>query len=150
MEELRIRPKSDYLHTATWQELYFLTKHWKSDIIFSKFEINFFKGLIDKYFIWITDKDNINEVQHVMNILKHLDNELEFIDKAITKHLNYIRLFIENEFSHDKQEFRIEHIALEDKLAGFTKALRETKREVFAISEKVIVGEKSEHLIDHM
>lgn len=150
MEELRIRPKSDYIHTATWQELYLLTKHWKSDIKFSNFEVNFFKGLIDKYFDWLTDNENINQVQHLVNILKHLANELEIIDKDITKHLNYIRLFIENEFSHDEQVFRAEHIILEDKLVVFNKALRETKREVFALTEKVIDNEKSEHLLDHL
>jgi len=116
----------------------------------SNFEINFFKGLVDKYFIWITVKENINEVQHLMNILKHLSDEHEIIDKTITKHLNYIRLFIENEFSHDGQVFRAEHTILEDKLSVFYKALRETKREVFALTEKVLDDEKSEHLLDHL
>ena len=103
MDELRIRPRSNYLHSANWRELYLLTKHWKSDIKFANYEINFFKGLVDKYFIWVKDKDQITQVQHLANILVHLTSELENIDKAITKHLNYIRLFINSNLAAMKR-----------------------------------------------
>jgi len=150
MEELRIRPKSNYLQIANWQELYLLTKHWKSDIKFAAYEINFFKGLIEKYFIWVKDKGQIVEVQHLANILNHLSNEHEIIDKTITKHLNYLRLFLNNNFSRDEKAFRIEHALLEDKIVGFAKAFRETKREVFTLTEEMVKNEKSIELIDHL
>ena len=150
MEELRIRPKSNYLQTATWQELYLLTKHWKSDIKFANYEINFFKGLVDKYFIWVKDKDQIVQVQHLSNISEHLSSELENIDKAITKHLNYIRLFINSNISRDEEAFRVEHAMLEDKIVGFMNALRETKREIFNLTEEMLDNEKTNQLIDQL
>ena len=150
MDELRIRPRSNYLQTANWQELYLLTKHWKSNIKFANYEINFFKGLVDKYFIWVKDKDQIIQVQHLVNIMKHLSGELENIDKTITKHLNYIRLFLNNNFSRDEEAFRGEHAMLEDKIEGFTKALRETKREIFTLTEEMLKNEKSDQLIDQL
>ena len=150
MEELRIRPKSNYLQTATWQELYLLTKHWKSDIKFANYEINFFTGLVDKYFIWVKDKDQIVQVQHLSNISEHLSSELENIDKAITKHLNYIRLFINSNISRDEEAFRVEHAMLEDKIVGFMNALRETKREIFNLTEEMLNNEKTNQLIDQL
>lgn len=150
MDELRIRPRSNYLHSANWQELYLLTKHWKSDLKFANYEINFFKGLVDKYFIWVKDKDQITQVQHLANILVHLTSELENIDMAITKHLNYIRLFINSNFSRDEEAFRVEHAMLEDKIVGFTNALRETKREIFNLTEEMLNNEKTNQLIDQL
>ena len=150
MDELRIRPRSNYLQSANWQELYLLTKHWKSDIKFANYEINFFKGLVDKYFIWVKDKDQITQVQHLANILVHLTSELENIDMAITKHLNYIRLFINSNFSRDEEVFRAEHAMLEDKIVGFTNALRETKREIFNLTEEMLNNEKTNQLIDQL
>jgi len=150
MDELRIRPRSNYLHSANWQELYLLTKHWKSDLKFANYEINFFKGLVDKYFIWVKDKDQITQVQHLANILVHLTSELENIDMAITKHLNYIRLFINSNFSRDEEAFRVEHAMLEDKIVGFTNALRETKREIFNLTEVMLINEKTNQLIDQL
>ena len=148
MDQLRIRPRSNYLHSANWRELYLLTKHWKSDIKFANYEINFFKGLVDKYFIWVKDKDQTVQVQHLTNILEHLTSELENIDKAITKHLNYIRLFINSNFSRDEEAFRVEHAMLEDKIVGLMNALRETKREIFNLTEEMLNNEKTNKLID--
>ena len=150
MDELRIRPRSNYLYTANWQELYLLTKNWKSNIKFANYEINFFKGLVDKYFIWVKDKDQITEVQHLVNIMTHLSGELENIDSTITKHLNYIRIFLNNNFSRDEEVFRSEHVMLEDKIEGFTRALRETKREIFTLTEEMLKNEKSEQLINQL
>ncbi len=150
MDELRIRPTSDYLQNATWQELYLLTKHWKSDIKFANYEINFFKGLVDKYFIWVKDKNQIVQVQHLSNISEHLTSELENIDKTITKHLNYIRLFINSNISRDEEAFRVEHAMLEDKIVGFMNALRETKREIFNLTEEMLNNEKTNQLIDQL
>ena len=150
MDQLRIRPRSNYLHSANWRELYLLTKHWKSDIKFANYEINFFKGLVDKYFIWVKDKDQTVQVQHLTNILEHLTSELENIDKAITKHLNYIRLFINSNFSRDEEAFRVEHAMLEDKIVGLMNALRETKREIFNLTEEMLNNEKTNKLIDQL
>jgi len=150
MDELRIRPRSNYLQEANWRELYLLTKYWKSDIKYANYEINFFKGLIDKYFIWVKDKDQTIQVQHIANILTHLTSKLDNIDKTITKHLNYIRLFINSNFSRDEVAFRVEHAILEDKIVGFANALRETKREIFNLTEEMLNNEKTNQLIDQL
>ena len=36
MNEYRMRPKDSYLQNSQWQELYVLTQHWKSDLLFYK------------------------------------------------------------------------------------------------------------------
>jgi len=150
MDKLRLRPHGNYIITAPWQELYLLTKHWKSDLTFYNYEINFFIGLVDKNFIWITDKENIIQVQHLVNMLMHLSKEREIIDRNIIKHLNYLRLFLKNDYSHDQQSFRADHIDLENKLMLFAKSLRATKKDVFTISEQILSKEMPESLTDHL
>jgi hypothetical protein len=71
--ELRIRPKSDYIGTANWQQLYALTEHWKSDMEFYKYEIQFLKQLINKYFIWLVEDERINKIRVLVNILRGME-----------------------------------------------------------------------------
>ena len=47
---------------ANWQELYILSKHWKSDLEFFKDDLRFLHHLVDKYIIWITKKENLEMV----------------------------------------------------------------------------------------
>ena len=67
MSELRLRPKSDYLHTAAFEELYVLGEHWQSVMEFYHLELDFLKKLIDKYFIWLLKDEHIAKVQVIVN-----------------------------------------------------------------------------------
>ncbi len=70
MNEYRMRPKDSYLQNSQWQELYVLTEHWKSDLLFYKDDLKFLHHLLDKYFIWITKTENLKAVQTIgQNIL---------------------------------------------------------------------------------
>ncbi|MFK5973327.1 MAG: hypothetical protein QM485_08600 [Flavobacteriaceae bacterium] len=62
MNDFRKRPKDNFIQETNCQELYVLTNHWKSDLLFYKDDLIFLHHLIDKYFIWITKKDNLTKV----------------------------------------------------------------------------------------
>lgn len=145
--ELRIRPKSNYLHMANWEELYLLTEHWKSDIEFFEGELRFLRTLVDKYFIWLIKDENIGAVQSIANQLAKADQKTIDITAKINKHLVHIEDLIQNAFSHDDEEFRNEHLELENQFAEFVKSFRKTKSQTFAITEHVIEEEKLKHLL---
>lgn len=147
MNEMRIRPKSDYLKTASWDQLYVLTEHWKSNLDFYTDELRFLNKLVSKYFIWMTKEDNISNVQKMVVELKSLQKELEEVKTTVKKHMEHIGLFMENPFSHDEQKFRDEHVLLEDTIAEFVNSFKKAKREVFQITEHVIESEKLQHLL---
>ncbi|MGB5362919.1 MAG: hypothetical protein WBN17_06425 [Aureibaculum sp.] len=140
--------KSTYLHSASWDELYTITKHWQSENDFYNYEITFLKKLIDKYFIWMTKKENIAQVRKLVIQLGKLEHEHKDIGKAILKHLNHITEYLENAFSHDEQLFRFEHSVLLQRKDEFTNEFRKIKKEVFEISEEVLDHKKLQLLLE--
>lgn len=147
ISELRVRPKSDYLKTASWDEFYILTEHWQSDMEFYRDELRFLKNLLVKYFVWLTKEENVSDVHDMVTRLDNLDRKRDDISEKIQLHLHDIELLIENAFSHDEQKFRDDQSQLEEDIAQFVKDVRKAKNEVFKLAEYVIESEKLEHLL---
>jgi hypothetical protein len=148
MKESIIGIKSTYLHSASWDELHAITKRWQSENDFYNYEITFLKKLIDKYFIWMTKKENIAQVRKLVIELSTLEKRHKDIGNAISKHLNHIALYLENAFSHDEQLFRFEHSVLLQRIEEFTNEFRKVKKEVFEISEEVLDHKKLQLLLE--
>jgi len=147
MNDFRNRPKDNYIHEADWQKLYTLTEHWKSDLMFYKDDLKFLHHLIDKYFLWLSKKENIDMVQEIeVNLLKVDKKCASLLDRA-NKHLHHLTELIDNPFAYDSHQFRAEHEILEDELTQFVKDFRKNRKEVFAITEHVI---DSEEFIDQI
>lgn len=147
MENLRMRPKSDYMHTASLDELYVLTEHWKNELDFFKDEIHFLKDLIGKYFIMLTKQESIDKVQEDVGRLHNLTVRVDALEDKCKKHMDQIEQLQENPFSHDEQKFRNDHLLLEEELAKFVNDARDEKRVLFKVTEHVIEDEKLQHLL---
>ncbi|PIF00109.1 MAG: hypothetical protein CR994_07945 [Maribacter sp.] len=148
MENYRTRPKGDYIQQTDWNELYVLTKHWKSDLTFYEQDLNFLLKLLDKYFIWITKKDNLDAVKKIgKGILKDKKTGGQLL-KKVDEHLAHIAQTIEDPFKYDTRLFREEHQELEDDIANFYKTVRGNRKQVFAITEHIVDAENLEHLLD--
>ena len=142
MTNFRNRPKDGYIFSADWQELYILTKHWQSDLLFYKDDIRFLKHLMESYFIWITNKETIDSVRDIK--LKSLEIEVQcdsLLDK-IALHLKHLANLMEDAFKYDAQVFREEHLRLEDDIADFVVDFRKNRREVFEVTEFVMETEE--------
>jgi hypothetical protein len=146
-EEMRIRPKSDFLHRASWEELYVLTEHWESEVLFYRDEIRFLNNLIGKYFIWITKEGKVTKVQSLVNRLSKLHTRQEDIAHLIKKHLTRLELLMENAFTRDESKFREEHVRLEEQMTELSRELRKVKKEVFAVSGEIMESEKFQSLV---
>lgn len=145
--ELRIRPKSDYLHNASCEDLYLLTEFWKSEIEFYRIESRFLRMLVDKYFIWLIKDGNIEKVQSLSNKLSKITKHKKELFEKMNLHLKHLEELIENPFSHDETEFRDEHSKLEDEFTEFVKNFKTVKQEIFVSAEHVIEDEKLHHLL---
>jgi hypothetical protein len=145
--EFRTRPKSNYLLNAEWQELHVLTAHWQSDIIFFEDELRFLNLLFDKYFSALIDKENIEKTKVVAARLADIKTKHGSVAQRITRHLHHIEELMINPFAQDASAFRDEHAALEDDLAGFVKAFKDVKHDVFELTERIARTEKAKHLI---
>jgi len=141
MENLSLRPKGDFTYTAEYGQLFILTEHWKSDLLFYKDDLNFLHHLIDKYFIWLTHKEHLDEMRTLASALSEISKKCEELIKKTTLHFNHLAELIDNPFKYDSNQFRSEHEVLENVIASFVKKFWEIKKEAFAISEKVIEKE---------
>ena len=142
MKNFRSRPKANYISDADWQELYVLTEHWISDLSFYSDDLKFMHHLIDKYFIWISKKENIDMVREIEVGLNNMDNQCGSLLDRANKHLHHLAELIDNPFAYDSHKFRAEHEQLEDDLTSFVKDFRKNRKEVFTITKYVVDTEK--------
>jgi len=141
MNDMRLRPKSDYLKTANWEQLYVLSEHWRDDMGFYLDELKFFRKLINKYFLWLAKDENIVKAEAIFVDVKKATDEAKWLENAITEHMRHISDLMKNAFSRDATEFRDDHAILEDKMVEFTKLFRKLKAEVFAVTEYIMETE---------
>lgn len=145
--EFRMQLNSDFFKQASWEQLYIITDHWKSDLYFYNDETNFLKHLLSKYSIWLTQNaniENVNVVSEKLHVCERFKNDLL---ETIAKHMKHIKNMVENPFVHNELAFREEHAQLEEDVADYVKSHREVKKEIFSITEKVIESEKLQHLL---
>lgn len=142
MSDFRSRLKDNYIQEADWQKLYALTEHWKSDLQFYNDDLKFLHHLIDKYFMWISKKENIDMVREIEVGLLEMDNQCGALLNRINKHLHHLAELIDNPFAYDSHKFRTEHVQLEDGLTAYVIAFRKQRKELFRITDYIIDNEE--------
>jgi hypothetical protein len=148
MADLRYRPNNNYIHEADWQQLYVLTEHWKNDFEFYRDDLRFLQNLIDKYFVWMTKKENLDEVREIEIDLLETTRNCDDLLVRINKHLTHLADLIDDPYKYDSHKFRTEHEKMEDDIVNFVKSFRQNRKDVFAITEYVLDSEKLTDLLN--
>jgi hypothetical protein len=141
MENLSLRPKGDFTWTAQYQQLYVLTEHWQSDLQFYKGDLQFLHHLIDKYFIWLINKENLDEMKNLASGLSETGKNCDRLLEKTSKHLAHLAELIDDPFKYDSHKFRSEHEELENEIASFVKNFWKIKEDTFVASVPVIEKE---------
>ncbi|WP_273565729.1 hypothetical protein [Maribacter halichondriae] len=142
MSNFRSRPNDQYIHEADWQQLYVLTEHWKSDLSFYEDDLKFLRNLIDKYFMWISEKENIDMVREIEVSLLNIEKQCGSLAYRVNKHPHHLAELIDNPFAYDSHKFRAEHQQLEDDIATFVKDFRSNRKEVFTVTDYLMDTEQ--------
>lgn len=142
MSDFRNRPNGTYIFESDLQRLYALTKHWESDLLFYKDDLNFLSQLINKYFIWISKKEDVEAVRNIQVNIDKTEMQCSDLLKRVNKQLNHFANMTDNPFKYDTHQFRTEHQQLENDIADFTKAFRANRKEVFAVTKHVIESDE--------
>ncbi len=138
MSDFRNRPNGTYILDANWEELYILTKHWKSDLLFYRDDLSFLDNLIDKYLIWISNKKDSEAVRKIDSSILKTAKKCTNLLQRVDKHLSHLANLMEDPFKYDSHQFRAEHQQLEDDITNFVKAFRINRKEVFEVTKMVI------------
>jgi len=139
---------TDFLKEVSWDELYVLTQHWKSDLEFYRDDLRFLHHLIDKYFMWLTKTENLELVKELKKGLSDLKIQNVDLMAKVGKHTIQLGNLIENIKKTHAGIVKTEHEHLEEELAAFVKSFRKNRKEVFKITEYVIDNEKLSNIME--
>ncbi len=147
MNELRYRPKANYIQEADWQALYLLTEQWRNDLEFYRDDLRFLQDIIEKYFIWMIKRENLDEVREIEAALVEIGKNCDALLKRTSNHLRHLAELIDDPFKYDSYTFRKEHVMLEDELTHFIQQFRDNRKLTFKITEHVLESEKLTRLL---
>lgn len=131
----------------SWARLFVLAEHWQSDMQFFSDELRFLRSLVDKYFLWLIDKNHIEATKKMAAKLEKIEKSRGRLDLSVRNHLKHLTNLIENPFAHDAQSCKDEHAKLEDWFADFSKDFREVKKEIFRLTEQVMESKKAQYVL---
>ena len=138
MDNFRNRPNGKYIFNANWEELYVLTKHWKTDLLFYKDDLIFLDELIDNYLLWISKEENLEAAKNTGKSMAEITEKCEVLLERVQQHLRHLSNLIINPFAYNSQKFREEHQQLEDDFTEFIKTFRVVKKAVFKLTKHLV------------
>jgi hypothetical protein len=128
--EYRLRPKSDYLMLAPWEELYRLTEQWKKDLLFYKDELTFLDKLLTLY----GERSNPDTAKS-RDLNNDAITQLRSLIKQTDQHLAHLGKIIKQADNSEDLLFREEHNVLEDNINAFLESFQQQKRNLFRVVE---------------
>ncbi len=129
--ESKILSSTGFLHQFSVEELYVLTTHWMSDIVFFEQEINYFQSLIVRYFLPNVGEGNMMLIKSLASHFESLDMRKEQLRKNVVEHQSRLSELLDISHVENESELNVLHSDLEGKLFDFIKALRQIKLEFF-------------------
>ncbi len=129
--ESKILSSTGFLHQFSVEELYVLTTHWMSDIVFFEQEINYFQSLIARYFLPNMGEGNMMLIESLSSNFESLELRKEQLRSKIVEHQTRLSGLLEVSEVENEAELNAMHSDLEGKLFDFVKTLRQIKLEFF-------------------
>lgn len=132
----------------SWEQLYILANHWKSDLEFYKEDLGFLHHLVEKYVIWITLSENLALVKSIESNQQGLKEQAEALLLRVSEHQKQLGQEVARKNRKASPSIMQEHEALEQALAMFVKQFRKNREETFKISEYIIDSESLAHIME--
>lgn len=129
--ESKIFSSTGFLHQFSVEELYVVTTHWLSDIIFFEQEITYFQSLITRYFLPNVEEDHMILIKSLSSNFESLHGRKDQLRISIIEHQSQLSDLLDKNHVENESELNVVHTNLEGKFFDFIKALRQIKMEFF-------------------
>jgi len=129
--ESKILSSTGFLHEFSVEELYVLTTHWISDIVFFEQEISYFQSLISRYFLPNIEPENLMLITSIASHFESLNTRKEQLRESIVEHQTHLSGLLSKSHVENEAHLNVLHSNLEGKLFDFIKTLRQIKLEFF-------------------
>lgn len=133
--DTKIFSSTGFMHEFSSEELYVLTTHWLSDIVFFELEIHYFQSLITRYFLPHVKEDHKLLIESLQNQLIKLDSFKTKLRATITAHQTQLSELLNKEQPGTDAYFNAQHSEIEGQLLDFTRNLRQVKKEFFSATK---------------
>jgi hypothetical protein len=130
------------------QQIYIATRHWLNDMLFFDDEVRFLKLLLDKYFIFSLNDDNVNRIQLINEHLKRVNIYKQIIRDEMTTHQANLDRTITTNTENRETFLNMEHERLEDEIKDLGRRFKEVKSEIFSITELLLRNDKQHQLVN--
>ena len=92
------RPKNQHINEAEWQELNALTEQWRSDLSFYADDLKYLQRIIERNFLKLSKKDDIDLVQDMKLSLIEMNKDCGALQHRVQKHLHYLGKLLDGPF----------------------------------------------------
>lgn len=142
-----LKNKAGYLERKNFEEMYFSSLNWLSEVIFFGDEQQFFKDALSNYTSAVLEAKKLEEVRKIVSRISDLEKEQDVLLKQIKKHKKDLQKFMELKNIKEENLFRNEHITLFFSLHKFKKDFRKLKKDIFQILNLVLKSQKQKRLL---
>lgn len=129
-----------------WQELYILSRHWKTDLDFYLQDISFLERMINRYIIWVRSEQNSLAVNNLLSDLKTLKEQGHELNQELDEQLKVLESLLNGASSSVPEDLGSKQESLERHTSSFMKSFRRNRQEVYRVVEQVI---DTENLYNH-
>lgn len=129
-----------------WQELYILSRHWKTDLDFYLQDISFLERIIGKYVIWVRSEKNNFAVKNLLSDLEALKEEGRALNQELDDQLKILGSLLSGATPSVPEDLASKQESLEQHTSRFMKNFRRNRQEVYRVVEQVV---DTENLSNH-
>ncbi|GCC50361.1 hypothetical protein SanaruYs_05760 [Chryseotalea sanaruensis] len=124
------------------------TEKWQSEINFYYDEINFYRKLMDNYFMWFIDEKYIEDTRKLISDLTKFEKKRFSLSQRLGRLVKQVTIAGENKYISNIPDCQQEYAELEILIFEFKKEFRCVKNEIFARSENVRLSHKARYLLN--
>lgn len=136
--ETKIYSSSGFAHQCSTAELYVLTRHWLSDILFFEQELEFFQSLLQRCFS-IEEEDQRDRLDSIQAKLSDLRTRLELLSESVNLQQSNLGAILDKNVTEPFSYNNMLQSKLEGELFDFIKTFRLVKQQVFKFSAKCLL-----------
>jgi hypothetical protein len=145
MNNYRYRPKDNYIHQASWNELVLLAKNAKSDLMFYNSDLKFLQKLIEVHYVKLLIYENTNEFKDLQNDIRVSVIQCEILLKRIPVFERHFRDLINESHTFDSDVLRSEFELFEDDYSHHLDTVKIIRLLTFRLLKSILEEEKPEY-----
>lgn len=137
----RVLEINNFSENENWDELYFVTDGWKTDMEVFNFELQYLRNLMHVNLAWLLKDVDSHQIQHSLKKIAKTIDQNKVISAQIDVHLLKLEKMVMSTFFIDNQVIRTENNVIEANFYEFIRTFKKLKKETVFIT-KVIKNEQ--------